>query len=214
MLICITGVDGVGKTTHAKLIFEQLKSRGIECRYEWLRFHYLFSMPLLAICRLTGHTRISTMGGKKCSYHEFYRSRAISCIFPWLLLIDTSLFTALKVIVPMRLGSTIVCDRFIYDTLIDLCIAINDHRIYNKTIGKLFLKLIPRNAKFVILCLDKQEILSRRPELINDVTFDERYGLYQRFIKEFNLRSVYNNGSVDRVNQSIMDLIICGKNDS
>ncbi|MFZ3382336.1 MAG: thymidylate kinase [Candidatus Methanoperedens sp.] len=205
MFICITGIDGVGKTTHVNLILEHLRNKGIKCEYKWLRFHHLVSLPLLAFCRLAGYTRVSTLGGRqKCSYHEFYRSRFISAVYPWILLADTVLFTTLKVYIPMFFGTSIVCDRFIYDTLIDVTVATKDHEIYNKTVCKLFLNLIPKDARFIMLSLEKSIVLSRREELIDDLTFDARYELYQEFADHFGIRVIDNSNLVVDVNKIII----------
>lgn len=206
MFICITGIDGVGKTTHVNLIIEYLRGKGIKCQYKWLRFHHLFSLPLLAFCRVVGYTRASTLENyQKCSYHEFYKSRFISSVYPWILFVDTFLFTTIKVYIPMFFGISIVSDRFIYDTLIDVAVATRDHKIYKKTVGKLFLKLIPKNAHFVMLALDKSIILSRRPELKEDLTFDERYALYEKFSSQFNIDVEDNGDSTSQVNCSIIN---------
>lgn len=208
MFICITGIDGVGKTTHVNLILEHLQNKGIKCEYKWLRFHHFISLPLLAFCRLAGYTRVSTLGGtQKCSYHEFYRSGLISFVYPWILLMDTVLFTTVKVYIPMVFGKTIVCDRFVYDTLIDVAVATRDYEIYNKAVGKLFLKLIPEIARIVMLNLDKDTVLSRRDELKDDITFDERYELYKSFSDEFGIKVVYNAGAVENVNKSAISVL-------
>lgn len=209
MFICITGIDGVGKTTHVNLILEHLRNKGIKCEYKWLRFHHLISLPLLAFCRLAGYTRVSTLGGtQKCSYHEFYRSGLISFVYPWILLMDTVLFATVKVYIPMLSGKTIVCDRFVYDTLIDVAVATRDHAIYDKAVGKLFLKLIPENARIIMLNLDKDIVLFRRKELEDDITFDERYELYRSFSEEFGIRVVDNGGAVEDVNKLIISYLV------
>jgi thymidylate kinase len=205
MFICITGIDGVGKTTHVNLIIEHLRKKGIKCQYKWLRFHHLFSLPLLAFCRVAGYTRMSALGdSQKCSYHEFYKSRFVSAVYPWILFFDTFLFTTIKVYIPMFFGTSIVCDRFVYDTLIDLAVATKDHEIYKKPVGKLFLKLIPKNARFVMLDLDKSTIFSRRLELKDDLTFDERYALYQDFVNLFRIDVVDNDDNIASINKLII----------
>lgn len=206
IFLCITGIDGVGKTTHVNLILEHLRGKGIKCQYKWLRFHYLFSLPLLVFCRVVGYTRVSTLGdSQKCSYHEFYKSRFVSSVYPWILFVDTFLFTTIKVYIPMFFGISIVCDRFVYDTLIDVAVATKDHEIYKKTVGKLFLKLIPKNAHLVMLSLDKSTIFLRRPELKNDLTFDERYALYKDLSSQFNIDIEENRGITSQVNCSIIN---------
>lgn len=206
MFICIMGIDGVGKTTHVNLILEYLSKKGIKCQYRWLRFHHFFSLPLLAFCRVAGYTRISTLGDyQKCSYHEFYRSKFISLVYPWILFFDTFLFTTIKVYIPMFFGTSIVCDRFVYDTLIDTAIATKDYEIHRKPVGRSFLKLIPKDARFVMLNIDKSVIFSRRSELKNDQTFDERYKLYMKLSQLFDITIVCND-SISYFNPTIRDI--------
>jgi thymidylate kinase len=107
----------------------------------------------------------------------------------------------------MFFGTSIVCDRFVYDTLIDVAVATKVHEIYRKPVGKLFLKLIPKNAHFVMLDLDKSTIFLRRPELKNDLTFDERYGLYQNFVNLFSIAVVDNNDNAKNVNKLIISVL-------
>lgn len=214
LFICISGVDGTGKTTQANLILSHLRNHGIKCKYEWFRFHHLMSLPLLVFCRIAGYTRISTIGGRECSYHEFYKSKIISRLYPWFLLADTSLFAVAKIYIPMWLGSSIVCDRFVYDTLVDISIAVRDNKIYKKRVGHLFLKLIPLRSKFIVLYLDKEEILSRRRELIDDTTFDERYCLYQFMIDELHIEAINNNRTIDETNELIENILFGDTNDS
>ncbi|AFV24611.1 hypothetical protein Mpsy_2407 [Methanolobus psychrophilus R15] len=209
MFICITGIDGVGKTTHVNLLLEHLKEKGIKCQYKWLRFHHYLSLPLLAFCRVAGYTRVSTLGGtQKCSYHEFYRSKIISAIYPWILFVDTVISTTIKVYVPMLFGTTIVCDRFVYDTLIDLSVATKDSEIYTRTVGKKFLNLIPKNAKLIMLTLDKKTITSRRPELKDDTTFDERYDQYELLAERFDISVVDNKDSFIDVSNSVKRVLV------
>lgn len=208
IFICVMGIDGSGKTTHVNLILEHLREKGIKCQYKWLRFHHLLSLPLLAFCRIAGYTRLSTLGNfQSCSYHEFYKSKFISVVYPWILFFDTYLFTTIKVYIPMFFGISTVCDRFVYDTLIDISVATKDHDIYKKSVGKLFLKLIPNNSHFVMLDLDKSLIFSRRPELKYDLTFDERYKLYQKYAFMFGIFTTVNSGVLSDVNNSIVSYI-------
>lgn len=204
MFICIMGIDGVGKTTHVNLILEHLRKKGIKCQYQWLRFHHFLSLPLLAFCRIVGYTHVSTLGGIKCSYHEFHKSKFVSRIYPWILFFDTFLSTTIRVYIPMFFGICIVCDRFVYDTLIDLAIATKSNEIHEKFVGKLFLTMIPKNGKFVMLSLEKPLIFLRRPELKDDITFDERSILFKKFANLFSIHVVDNSGTLTSVNRLII----------
>ena len=108
----------------------------------------------------------------------------------------------------MLFGITIVCDRFVYDTLIDLAVATKNPDIYTKPVGKLFLIMIPRNAKFIMLTLDKKTIVSRRPELKDDITFDERYELYGRLADRFGITTIENVDLCKNVSSSVKKMLV------
>jgi thymidylate kinase len=210
MFICLIGIDGVGKTTHVNLILQYLRNNGIRCEYLWGRHYHFISLPLFAFSRLTGYTYTPSIDGKRiCTHNEFYRSNLISLIYPWLLLIDAAIFTITKIKIPMYLGKTIVCDRFVYDTLIDIAISIKDYEIYNKFICELFLTLIPKNAKFIMINLEKSNIFSRRPEIKYDTTFNDRYELYRRFKDNFKIPMVDNSENIGDVNNLLLKTILC-----
>lgn len=210
MFICIMGIDGVGKTAHANLILQYLSNRGIRSKYLWGRCYHCISLPLFAFSRLAGYTYSPSIEGKQiCTNHEFYRSNTLSSICPWLLWLDMVIFTIIKIQIPMYLGKTIVCDRFIYDSLIDIAISTRDQEIYKKFVCGLFLDLIPKNAQFIMLDLEKPTILSRRPEIMYDTTFDDRYKLYERFKDIFKIITINNSGNIKDVNNLILNTIFC-----
>lgn len=165
-LICIIGVDGVGKTTHVEKVFSELKKEGVSCKYAWFRFCHFLSLFLLAYCRVVGLTIYEIKNRQKIGRHEFYRSKIISFLYPWVLFIDILPLYFMKIFVPLRFGYTIICDRFIYDTLADLMIDLNDFEIHKKIVGKLYLRLIPKNTKVVLLDLDESIIRERRKDLV------------------------------------------------
>ena len=95
-LICIIGVDGVGKTTHAQKLVGRLESDGVRCKYTWFRFYHFLSLLLLAYCRLVALTVYEAKNGQRIGRHDFYKSKIISTLYPWLLFID------MLPILPMR----------------------------------------------------------------------------------------------------------------
>ncbi|MDY6965775.1 MAG: hypothetical protein SVM80_07385 [Halobacteriota archaeon] len=206
LLICIVGIDGSGKTTQANMLLESLREEGVSCRYTWLRFHHLLSLPILAYARAMGLSEMKTLdGGGRIGYHYFYRSSFVSNLYPFFLFADTLIFTTLKIHMPMILfGKTIACDRFIHDTIVDLMISTGDIEIYKSSIGKLFLKLIPKDARVVMLKVDENILIERRREIGQDKTLDKRIELYDRISDEFGLPVVDTKSSIGEVHEELI----------
>jgi thymidylate kinase len=113
----------------------------------------------------------------------------------------------IKISLPLRFGTTLVCDRFIYDAIIDLMIDLRDFDIHKKFIGKLFIKMIPKNTKVILINLNPATIRERREDLINDQSLGDREEAYLVIAKYFNISIVNNYGNIDNVHQEIMKIL-------
>lgn len=208
-LICIIGPDGTGKTTQAKMLIDKLKKEGIDCEYKWFRFHHFFSLPLLALARLMGLSEVKTLkSGRKIGYHYFYESKVISSLYSMLLLLDTFIFALAKIYIPVKIfKKTIVCDRFVYDTLVDLMTSTGNYSIYNTTIGKLFVRLIPKESKIVMLIADEDVLRKRREDIMEDKALNLKIKLYKKLTQEFNIPMIDASLSVEEVQDNLMRVI-------
>lgn len=208
-LICIIGTDGVGKSTQANMLIDRLRKEGIKCEYKWLRFYHFFSLPLLTLARLMGLSEVVTLkSGKKIGYHYFYKSRVISSIYPVFLLIDALIFTTIKIYIPIKLfKKTVVCDRFIYDTIVDLMVSTRNYEIYKSKIGELFLSLIPKDSKVIMLVTDEEILKNRREDVMYDKTLNLRIKLYKKLAGEFGIPMIDGGLSVEEVQESLMRAI-------
>lgn len=210
MVICIIGVDGVGKTTHAQRLLSSLENDGVCCKYSWFRFYHFGSIFLLAYCRLVGLTIYEMHGDERIGRHEFYRSKLISFLYPWILFIDMIPMYIAKIFLPMRFGYTVVCDRFIYDTFVDLMIDLKDDEIQERFVGKLFLRLIPKNTKVILLDLNESIIRNRRRDLVNDHSLEIRREMYLMMANKFKVPIVNNAKEIKEVEKEIYNIARLG----
>ena len=199
--ICLVGVDGCGKSTLAKMLHQELTTRGIRSRVVWLRMNYKLTRPVLLYCRLTGLTRRPMINGQKISIHEFQRAPVVATLVQYLHWIDTALAYFFKAYLPMRLrGETIICDRFVYDILIDFIVESGDPDLHNRLIRRLLLSLMPENAKVFLIKADREVIIRRKPDvLVMDPYFDLRYAEYGNLDCIYGLDVIDNNRFIAQV---------------
>lgn len=204
--IYFAGVDGSGKSTYVEMLIKEFERRGLKAKRVWLRFNYFLTKPVLLYCRLTGLTRRPVRGRRKISVHDFYRSHFIGNLVQYLHLIDTCLHYIIRVVIPLKFTKTyILCDRFVYDILADFMIENRDMSIPKKRISKLLLGLLPANALIVYFKVDKEEIVRRKPEVLDDdEDYDFKYAVYQELEKYFNFDMLDNSGSI----QSVFDEVL------
>lgn len=118
-LVCITGMDGTGKTTLAKALVGQLNARGIRARYVYARYRPLTVRLAWALGRRLLRAR------KRGSYPEYrdekrrrLKASPFKTLYAGWLLFEYVL--ELQVLVRARLlaGVAVVCDRYAFDTAI------------------------------------------------------------------------------------------------
>ena len=185
--IYITGCDGTGKTTQARLLTEKLQSQGIQTQHIWLRFPFLLSIPLLAYARWFGYSWYETTEGFRHGYWDFRNSWLLQSFLPWFLLFDAGLAAIRKIYLPIMRGKTVICERFVLDMLVDLSIACGDPHLHLRYPGKLYLHLLPRETKIFILDLDSETIRYRRRDLTVDQRLQNRLDAYRSLAEDLSL---------------------------
>jgi thymidylate kinase len=204
--IYITGCDGTGKTTQARLLMEQLGAQGRCPVHVWLRFPFLFSLPLLMFARWRGYSWHEDHEGVRHGYWDFRSSWLLRTMLPWLLLIDAWIAAVRKIYLPLWRGRTIVCERFALDMLVDLAVAFGDDGIHRKLPGRLYKHLIPRGAIVAVLDLDAETARVRRPDLQTDHRLELRLTMFRQICQDLALPMLASTMSVSALNCQITEM--------
>jgi dTMP kinase len=121
-MICFTGVDGSGKTTHARALLKFLKHNGCSCAYVWGAFRPILSYTFFAFTRLFGYWKIMRKNAftNPLEYAPERVKKNFASLMRLLFFIDFQIKTSLKIRLPLLLGKNIICDRYFYDLLMEL----------------------------------------------------------------------------------------------
>jgi thymidylate kinase len=205
--IYLSGCDGTGKSTQARLLLARLEALGLRPRHLWLRFPFLLSLPLLAYARWRGYSWHEQAGEARHGYWDFRRSWLLRALLPWVLLLDALLAALRKVYFPLWLGRTIVCERFALDMLVDLSVAIGDAGLHRRLPGRLYLRLIPRGAALFVLDLDAETIRERRADLRADRRLEARLDVFRSLCAERSLQVLSSMAPVGELSRQLQELI-------
>lgn len=127
-LICFIGLDGAGKSTQCKYLIEALKKQGLNYRYTPCRFE----SPLLGIALFWARLIMAPKGRNMRDYNQRMETKKHWLLNPFLrnsyrIFVNWSyLFqVAMRVKLPLLLRRNLVCDRYIYDSVIDQAVEFN-----------------------------------------------------------------------------------------
>ncbi len=180
VFIYVTGCDGTGKSTQSQALLALLAQNGYPARLLWLRFPFFFSIPLLLYARVRRFSWYETIDGVRQGYWDFSKSGLLRLLFPWAYLLDAWLASILFVAIPMQMGISLVCERYVLDMAVDLAVALRQERFLSAAPARRLMALLPKDASVFLLDLDVETLLVRRPELAHDRNLEVKLHLYRR----------------------------------
>ncbi|MCZ7645166.1 MAG: hypothetical protein M5U26_07760 [Planctomycetota bacterium] len=184
MLIAVSGVDYAGKSTQIERLAAHFRGAGRRCKVAWFRPGY--SATLDALRRLVRRLR---SGALPSAQQPEARARTFGK--PWvrrwwtrMALFDMVLQYGVKLRLLSWLGWVVICDRYVYDGLLDLELRFPDLGAPRWLSARLARALCPRPRHHLLLTLT-WETIQERLALKNEPFPDPpevRRARYERYV--------------------------------
>jgi dTMP kinase len=209
MLVCLSGIDGSGKSRVAHRLEYAFRRQGIQAQYQWLCGGSSTFAEI--VIRLFGR---AVRDGQKLSWpypptaRKGLKFNLRKMLWYALVAIDLVEFCIFKVRLPLLLGKVVICDRYTFDTFSD--IASQYERDPTSSVMNAFEKffhfLYPEPDLHYLLLADPSQVERvGRPDRQSDEDFYEksrldltRYRPYARFL----VKNV--EGDFDRLEREIV----------
>jgi thymidylate kinase len=216
LLICFTGIDGSGKTTQARLLVEWLASKGVKAMYVWSRGEVL---TIRGILLFMGRRALGTSARKiandKKSYRE-YQSRKSNLMGNSLVRILWSVMTYVEHLVQINRdirrniqdGRVVVCDRYQWDTAIDMAVLNNkDAEWLSNGLNRFMWKFIPRPTMTFFIDIPPEEAIKRKDDIPSYDYVRKRAELYRYLAKCNSFTVIDGCGDVAAIQNQIIDTV-------
>jgi len=186
-LLVFTGADGTGKTTHAKTLIGELTRRGIKAKYLWSRPPPFFFELMISqfMCAFLGAKHFVKADKDYFEKRERLLSREpFRTIWSAFLLFSHILQLILELHPKLAFSNgVIVCDRYIYDTVIDIDSEL-ERNFANGTVGRVITSAVPRPNVIFVMTGDSNEIARRRSNERNGSnSLAKKIGKYSDFCR-------------------------------
>jgi len=103
-------------------------------------------------------------------------------LWPWIRLIDVMLAFFLLVRSCLVVGYTVVCDRFVVDTIVDLMVDTKDNNLCSRVVGRLILSFATASSSIFFLDASPAELLKRKTDVPSEAYFSQRRMLYTKAV--------------------------------
>jgi thymidylate kinase len=187
-LISFIGVDGSGKTTLANAVLAALRDRGVKCEYVWGRFGSVLVDRVVAISkRLVFHQKDNRNGTERFLKTKswVFKNRFTASFYALFVTADYFWQILFKLWVPHICGRNIICDRYVYDAIIDLAVDLGYSTKTYSTLLAGYLRLVPKPDLAFLISVPEQLAYERKDDIPSLEYLRRRKELYDHVAGQY-----------------------------
>jgi thymidylate kinase len=206
ILVAFSGVDGSGKSTQVDLLEESFEKVHIPVLRIRSRWRPVLSLPLLVVMRRLGYARVHRAGGVYIVETRLPSRGGLTSLWCVLTQVENIVKTGVKLVFPLLLGRTVICDRYSLDMLVDGMAGLHDTPGYTR-LGFRLLRLLPRPNFAFYMDIDPEVAFRRKPDLPGLEDYVERLRLYRELSSSWGVAIVNARMSADMIHRKVWKVI-------
>ena len=208
-IVCITGIDGAGKTTLAHELVSSLKKEGKHSIYLYGRIYPLISRLFMALGRavwLYDQDQWRNYESYSNKKNKTMRNRLLKWMYTSAILVDFYPQIWLKFILNYSKGCIIVLDRYIYDTVIsDLSAHLNYSMCETENAIRWGLQILPTPDVTFLLDLPEELAYKRKDDVPHIDYLKERKSWYQQIVSRPEVQKINGEAPIGEIVEDMLD---------
>jgi thymidylate kinase len=210
-LIVLSGLDGSGKSTQITLLAERLRAEGIRAEVVWNRWKPAASAVFIRLATRYLRSRARVKSGDYSSFTKAKRhtmrsgwKRSLWQLIVWA---EYAVQVRARLLSRRLRGTTVLCDRYVYDTLVDIAVNFSlgtgdledlmNHRL---------LACFPKPAVVVFIDIDPDTGAARKSDGTPAAYLADRRTYYASLARALHAPVVDGVPPVESVARAIWDL--------
>ncbi len=123
--------------------------------------------------------------------------------------LDNLVKTGFRVIPPLMLGRTVICDRYVLDLLVEAMADLHDDAS-SRRVGSRLLGLLPRPDEAFLVMVDAEVAFKRKPDMPSISHFIKRVRLYSELGKTMGVKVLNGSSPPDTIHREIWSQVSGG----
>lgn len=219
MIICFTGIDGSGKTLQARRLVERLNAAGYPAQYAWTGGRAYLTRPLIWLAkRLLKAPKLGrassapqSVGTSNARYRSYLGATSKLLKYRWLRAIwrQVSLVEhtgeIFATVLPHLLrGRIVVCDRYIYDSLLGIAVLAGaDARSIPRMMRLPRIYAVPQPDAWFLIDLPAEVAFSRRTDVVDVEFLERRVPLYRAMADTLGMQRIDGTATPDAIAEAV-----------
>jgi thymidylate kinase len=210
-LIVLSGLDGSGKSTQMEILAERLGTNGIPAAVLWNRWKPFLSAGVIRLAKryLRARERV-----KAEDYRGFTdaKRRSMKSVWKrnlWQMMVwgEYAVQVRARILSHRRKGLAILCDRYVYDTLVDVAInfSLPPDRL-DELMDHPFLSLFPKPGLVIFIDVDPETGSKRKSDGTPTAYLADRREYYAAMARLLRAPIVDGGARIESVADSIWEL--------
>lgn len=185
MLICLSGIDGSGKSTYCKALVRAFGECEIKVKYLWNRGGFSRNLELFKKMVRWLFPNSVPHPHETEKKRNMFRNTNIQNIWTLMVICDLIIHNFFSIKLPLIFGKVIICDRYIIDTFVDLAERFSCFDLDRTLIGKILIRLSPNPDISYLLEINSENALKRKRDVFPKEVLAKRNKLYHRLADRF-----------------------------
>jgi len=201
-LIAFSGVDGSGKSTQVKLLQERFRGLHRNTKRVWCRWRPITSLPLLTILRRLGYAEVHPTSSIGFVETRISQKGGLAFLWSTLTQVDNFIKTGPMVMIPLMLGHTVICDRYVLDLMVEGMADLKD-KPGRTRFGFKLLRFLPRPQQAFLVRVDPSVAFERKPDMPTLSHFRARAELYNELADSMGVTVLDGSMSPEAIHDEI-----------
>jgi len=213
IFICFIGIDGSGKTTLATNLMALLRNEKVQTKYVWGAHNYVLLRPLTLL--LKKHSRKSeTTTPRNVNQTQRYgiarriiKNPFMAKLYKVSVLSEYLLQILVKVRLPLIFGKNLICDRYVYDTAINLSVHLQYSQENFKILLNRLLGPCPKPSVLFFVDLPEEIAFKRKNDIPSTDYLIQRRKLYRLLAKEYAVTRLDGSESLSKLKLLMLNTV-------